>query len=159
MWISVKKCAWVGIKEISVIDIHVTRNCNRDILCALLMFEVLFDGALKGTWTSSILPLRFFSKHLLRYITHTFPKTPNLVVVLDWLSHFEKLHSHESLVWSCPSKSETSSVTANLVASMIVFCIRGNPGFFFQAVQQLSAHDNAGHFAARLWCCLSAAML
>jgi hypothetical protein len=39
-------------------------------------------------------------------------------------------------------------MTANLAASMIVFCTHGNPGFF-QAVLQLSAHDNAGHFTAR----------
>lgn len=95
------------------------------------MFQILFDGALKGRRTSSILPLRPISKHILRYIDHTFLKIQNLVLVLDWLAHFEWLYSHNSLVWSCPSKSETSSMTANLVTSMIVFCKRGNSGFFF----------------------------
>jgi hypothetical protein len=91
---------WILTKEVlctvsitgqtkSVVDFHVVRNYNRDNLCALLMFEILFDGALIGRWTSSILHLLPISKNILRCINHAFLKMQNLVLVPDWLSHFE----------------------------------------------------------------------
>jgi hypothetical protein len=46
------------------------------------MFEILFDGALKERCTSSILPLRPISKHILRYFNNTFLKMQNLVLVV-----------------------------------------------------------------------------
>jgi len=74
------------------------KRFNRDSLCALLMSEILLDGALKGRRSSSILPFHPISKHILRCINHTFLKMQNLVLVLYWLSHFEQLYNHKSLL-------------------------------------------------------------